>query len=135
MLNLQSTYQNRLLLLALLLHNCVKSYIKGGKSTKCTANSKEAASIIKQTLIDEDFARHVCDVLVSYSIRNRDSTAELLEPPDCSFDDEDYLYMVRNMEIEAQHISGITLKCILFLYECILFNIRKSICQHEEALA
>ena len=104
MLNFQNTYENRLLLLALLLHNYVKCYIKGGKSTKCRANSKEAASIIKQTLIDEDFARHVCDVLVSYGISNTDSTAERLEPPDCPFDREDCLN-VRNMEIEAQHIS------------------------------
>ena len=111
--------------------------MKGGKSSKSMTNSKEAASIIKQTLIDEDFARHICDVLVSYGISNTDSTAERLEPPDCPFAREDCLN-VRNMEIEAQHISvlnkEITLMCILFLYECILFNIRKSICQHEEKL-
>ena len=68
-------------------------------------NSKEAASIIRQTVIDEDFARHIYDVLVSYGIRNRDYTAELLDPPDCSFDREDSLYMVRNSNIEAQHRS------------------------------
>ena len=69
------------------------------------ATSKEAASIIKQTLIDEDFARHVCDVLVSYGKYNNDSSEEWLEPTDCFFDRKDYLYMVRNMEIESQHIS------------------------------
>ena len=103
--NFQNTYQNRLLLLALLLHNYVKCYIKGGKTTKCTANSKEAASIAKQTLIDEYFARHVCDVLFSYGISNSDSSEEWLEPMDCSFDRKDSLYMVRNMEIKAQHMS------------------------------
>ena len=79
--------------------------MKGGKSSKSMTNSKEAASIIRQTVIDEDFARHICDVLVSYGIRNRDYTAELLDPPDCSFDREDSLYMVRNSNIEAQHRS------------------------------
>ena len=102
--NFQNTYQNRLLLLALLLHNYVKCYIKGGKTTKCTANSKEAASIIRQTLTDEDFAKHICDVVVSFGVSNRDSTGESLEPPDCSSDREDSLYTVCNMEIEAQHI-------------------------------
>ena len=69
------------------------------------ANSKEVASIAKQTLIDEDFARHVCDVLVSYGITNSDSSEEWLEPMDCSFDRKDSLYMVRNMEIKTQYIS------------------------------
>ena len=77
-------------------------------------NSKETASIIRQTIIDEDFARHICDVLVSYATRNRDYTAELLEPPDCSFDREDSLYMVRNSNIAAQHRS--VLNKMAFIY-------------------
>ena len=125
MLNFQNTYQNRLLLLALLLHNYVKCYIKGGKTTKCTANSKEAASIAKQTLIDEDFARHVCDVLVSYGISNSDSSAEWLEPMDCSFDRKDSLYMVRSMEIKAQHISVLKIAII-----CILLFVCMYLIQH-----
>ena len=78
-------------------------------------NSKETASIIRQTIIDEDFARHICDVLVSYGIRNRDYTAELLDPPDCSFDREDSLYMVRNSNIEAQHRSVLKMAFIYVL--------------------
>ena len=78
-------------------------------------NSKETASIIRQTIIDEDFARHICDVLVSYGIRNRDSTAELLDPSDCSFDREDSLYMVRNSNIEAQLRSVLKMAFIYVL--------------------
>ena len=138
MLNFQNSYQNRLLLLALLLHNYVKCYTKGGKSSKSMTNSKEAASIIRQTIIDEDFARHICDVLVSYGIKNRDSTAELPEPPDCYFNREDSLYMVRNSNIEAQHrflLNIYVLSIGIFWYLCILFIIRKSKCQQEEKLA
>ena len=91
------------------------------------ANSKEAASIAKQTLIDEDFARHVCDVLVSYGIGNSDSSAEWSEPMDCSFDCKDSLYMVRNMEIKAQHISVLNRK-IAIMY--ILLFIRMYLIQH-----
>ena len=76
-------------------------------------NSKDAASIIRQTVIDEDFARHICDVLFSYGISNIESTVEWLEPPDFSFDREDSLYMVRNSNIEAQHRSVLKIISVL----------------------
>ena len=91
------------------------------------ANSKEVASIAKQTLIDEDFARHVCDVLVSYGISNSDSSAEWLEPMECYFDRKYPLDMVCNMEIKAQHISVLNRKIAIM---CILLFICMYLIQH-----